>query len=321
LRELPPDSVSVDAWIEFADRAEGDGQWAPARDALVQANKARPSSALALRAANDAMNAGDANLALALAPLSGAGSDSSKIARLYVPLHVRALASLGRMDDAQKLSAAYDKWFVPAARSAVTRTVAWGWVRRGDMEHARQALSSIGGEADSSDTAGWLALYEGDIRTARQLLRGGTETTPELALALGTVARIKTDRAPEVGAAFLALARADTIAAATEFVSAAEHTPDAASTLLSIAAQLRSAHKDDSTAVNLWKRIVDQYAESPEAPEAELAWARALMRKKDAPAAVARLEHLILTYPQSALLPQARRELDLARAAIPPGVA
>ena len=37
-------------------------------------------------------------------------------------------------------------------------------------------------------------------------MRAGSETTPELALALGTVARIKTDRAPEVGAAFLALA-------------------------------------------------------------------------------------------------------------------
>jgi hypothetical protein len=32
---------------------------------------------------------------------------------------------------------------------------------------------------------------------------------------------------------------------------------------------------------------------------------------------VARLEHLILTYPQSALIPQARRELELARNGIP----
>jgi hypothetical protein len=30
-----------------------------------------------------------------------------------------------------------------------------------------------------------------------------------------------------------------------------------------------------------------------------------------------RLEHLLLTYPQSALAPQARRELDLARNAVP----
>jgi hypothetical protein len=34
--------------------------------------------------------------------------------------------------------------------------------------------------------------------------------------------------------------------------------------------------------------------------------------------AAGRLEHLILTYPQSALVPQARRELELAKSAIPP---
>jgi hypothetical protein len=33
--------------------------------------------------------------------------------------------------------------------------------------------------------------------------------------------------------------------------------------------------------------------------------------------AVAVLEHLILTYPQSALVPQARRQLDEARGAVP----
>ena len=33
--------------------------------------------------------------------------------------------------------------------------------------------------------------------------------------------------------------------------------------------------------------------------------------------AMAQLEHLILTYPESALVPQARRTLDLARGAVP----
>jgi TolA-binding protein len=88
--------------------------------------------------------------------------------------------------------------------------------------------------------------------------------------------------------------------------------------LLAIAAQLYAARKDDAAAIGIWSRIVDQQSASAEAPEAELAWARALLRKKDTPAAIARLEHLILTYPQSALLPQARRELDLARKNIPP---
>src|SRR5207302_5659876 len=132
----------------------------------------------------------------------GAGTDSAKIARQYLALLVRALATLGRVDDAQRLAASFDRWLAPAMRSSITRTVAWGWVRRGDMERARRTLAAVGPEADSSDTAGWLALYEGDLRTARHLLRTGGESTPELAIALGTVARIKVDRAPEVGAAF-----------------------------------------------------------------------------------------------------------------------
>jgi len=62
---------------------------------------------------------------------------------------------------------------------------------------------------------------------------------------------------------------------------------------------------------------VQQHAQSPEAPEAELEWARALRQSGDAGAATERLEHLILTYPQSALVPQARRELDEIRRAVP----
>ena len=125
------------------------------------------------------------------------------------------------------------------------------------------------------------------------------------------------DRAPEVGTAFLTLARGDTAGAAAGFVVAAEATPDAASTLLAIGAQLYSAKKDDAAAIKLWTRILDSLPQSAEAPEADLAWARVLIRKKDVPAGIARLEHLILTYPQSALLPQARRELDLAKQIIP----
>jgi tetratricopeptide (TPR) repeat protein len=317
LRDLTPDSASVDAWMEFAERAEAEGEWPLAREALVLAMRSRPSAALSVRAATAAMNAGDAMQVLTLIPLSTAGTDSAKIAATYVPLHVRALATVGRAETAQRLATSFDRWFAPATRNSVTRTVAWGWVRQGDMDKARQALSAIGAEADSSDTAGWLALYNGDLKTARQLLRSGTEQTPELALALGTVARIKTERAPLVGSAFLALARGDTVGAAKGFIAAADVTPDAASTLMAIAAQLYAAKRVDSTAIGIWSRILERHAESAEAPEADLAWGRALVRKKDIKGAVERFEHLILTYSTSALVPQARRELDLAKKIIP----
>jgi tetratricopeptide (TPR) repeat protein len=316
LRDLPPDSASITAWLDFAERAEAEGEWPLAREALVVSLRARPSQTLALRAATAALNAGDAMQVLTLIPLSQAGSDSAKIAATYIPLHARALAMMGRTESAQRLASSFDKWFPPQTRNAVTRTVAWGWVRQGETERARQALAAVGPEADSSDTAGWLALYKGDLKTARQLLRAGTEQTPELALALGTVARIKIERAPSVGAAFLALARGDTVNAAKSFILAADSTPEAASTLLAIAAQL-NAGRDDAAAIAIWTRILEKHAESAEAPEADLAWARALIRKKDVKGAIEKLEHLILTYPTSALVPQARRELDVARKIIP----
>jgi hypothetical protein len=322
LKDLPPDSSSAAAWADFATRAESEERWPLARDALVAALRWRRTPEATLRAANAAVRAGDPGTALLLLPLDGPGSaiaDSARAARTSVPLQARALAMVGRPAAAERLVERFDRWFTPGTRTALTRAVALGWVRSGDMARARASLASAGTEGDSSDAAGWLALYEGNLRTARVLLRTSPEATPELASALAIIARIHTDSAPALGRAFLMLARNDSAGAATAFVEAADRqaAADATSILLSTAAQLRSALHDDTQAIAIWRRIVEQQAPTPEAPSAELEWARVLRRHGDPAGAVARLEHLILTYPQSALVPQARRELDLARASIP----
>ncbi|HEY2026186.1 MAG TPA: tetratricopeptide repeat protein, partial [Gemmatimonadaceae bacterium] len=126
------------------------------------------------------------------------------------------------------------------------------------------------------------------------------------------------DSAQRLGSAFLTLARGDTVAAANRFVAAAEEHPEAASAIVLTAARLRAAHGDTDAAIGLWQRLVASYSDQPEAAEAELEWARALRRRGDNAAAAAHLEHLILSAPQSALLPQARRELELARGTVPP---
>jgi tetratricopeptide (TPR) repeat protein len=130
---------------------------------------------------------------------------------------------------------------------------------------------------------------------------------------------VRGDSAPQLGAAFLALARGDSTAAAQRFVEAVDRHPEAASALLLAAARVHAARNDAKGAIAVWQRIVEQYAEAPEAAEAELEWARALRRSGDTQGAIAHLEHLILSAPQSALLPQARRELELARGTVPPG--
>ena len=63
-----------------------------------------------------------------------------------------------------------EKRLAPGVRNSLTRTIAWGWVRTGNMTRARATLSATGAEGDSSDAAGWLALYEGNLKTARTLL-------------------------------------------------------------------------------------------------------------------------------------------------------
>jgi hypothetical protein len=149
-------------------------------------------------------------------------------------------------------------------------------------------------------------------------LRGGTESSPELASALGLIARLKVDSAPVIGKAFLALAKGDSAGAATQFAQAAEQTPPVRSLLLLLAAQINLAMKNDAQAIALWSRILDTEKDTPEAPQAELEWARHLRAKGDAAGATAHLEHMILTYASSALVPQARRDLELMKNAIPP---
>jgi hypothetical protein len=317
LRDLPNDSASAAVWLDFAQRAESEERWTIARAALVAALGWKRTPELEVRAATAALNAGDAAAVPTLAPVPAARGDSALIGRTYVPLYARAYAMLGKPADAARLVSAYEKWIPDAARLQLTRTVAWGWVRAGDMTRAREALAAAGPEADSSDAAGWLALYDGNLRTARVLLRGGTESTSELALALGLIARLTADTAPMIGQAFLDLARADTAKAAAAFETAAARYPAGASLMLSTAARLQLAQRNTPAAMVLWQRIVEQQGATPEAPQAELEWARALRARGDNADAVARLEHLILTYPESALVPQARRELELARGALP----
>jgi len=317
LRDLPPDSASANAWLDFAQRAEAEERWTHAREALSAVLRWRQMPDVALRAAVAALNSGDPGGALTLAPLTGGGADSARVARTLLPVHVRALAALGRPATAERLVTSYERWLTPTSRATLARSIAFGWVRIGDMGRARTALTVAGPDADSSDAAGWLALYAGDLVTARRLLRTGGDASPELALALGTVARVKGDSSIALGQAFLKLARGDTAGAATALVESSDKLPDVASLLLYTAGQLRAAQKNDAQAIPLYQRVVEQYAMTAEAPSAELEWARALRRRGDTASAAQRLEHLILTYPQSALVPQARRDLEQTRQAIP----
>jgi hypothetical protein len=130
---------------------------------------------------------------------------------------------------------------------------------------------------------------------------------------MAVLGRTKADGSRVTGAAFLALARGDSAQAALQFTRAADEISDAAPLLLALAARIQIARKKETAAITLWTRIVTQYAAAPEAAESDLEWGRTLRRRGDANGATERFEHLILSYPRSALVPQARRELELLR--------
>ena len=316
LKELPPSDEAVKAWSEFGDEAEASGAWLVARDAFAAALAHKPTREVAVRAANDALSGGEPASAVALLAPYASATDTESV-RSVLPIRVRALSALGRAAEAESLITASSSRLDSLDRVRLVRMAAWGWVRAGDLVKARAAMGTTPMGEEEDRTMGWISLYEGDLRSARRILKRSGETDADLLLALALLARTKVDSAPEVGSAFLALVRGDSASAATKLEAAASSVPDAAPVMLNAAARIVAARHDDSTAVGLWQRVSEQYPSSPEAAEAELEWARVLRRRGDTAAAVQRLEHMILTYPRSALVPQARRELDLAKQSVP----
>ncbi len=319
LSQVPPNDSAVQAWIEFAAESEGNEAWLTARDAYVAAAARRPREhGLLVRAATAALNGGEPTSALTILEPLATSADSAEAGAVGV-LQVRALAALGRAPAIEALLAQRSAQLGPEGVRQAQRALAWAWIRSGNLPKARAALAAGGGGTEEDERVeAWLALYEGDLKTARTGLRRTDETSRDVVTAMALLSRTRAEQAPAVGEAFLALARGDTVAAARQFEATAGVLTDATPFVLLLAARLSLAAGDSTHATSLWQQLVDRHADAPEAAEAELDWARLLRRRGDATAAVAHLEHLILTYPQSALVPQARRELELARGTVPP---
>ncbi len=314
------DSTSA-AWREFAERAEQAQAWQVARDVWLAVLDRRADLESQSRAAQAALRAGDAAGALEIArrpARAGAGTpaDATTRVRALLPLELAALGELARPQEAQKLLDANSKSLDAATRALIAQSLVGAWLRSGDVEKARAAVE--GSElADDDETMGWLALYDGDLVTARKRLVRAETRRPELVDALGLLARARTERSIGLGQAFLLLAKRDTLGAALRFASLADSTGDAAPALLAVAARLEYARPASKRSMAIWDRIVSAYPKSPEAPEALLGAARALRDAGDKAAAITRYETLLVDYPESALLPQGRRELEQLKRTVP----
>jgi len=239
---------------------------------------------------------------------------------------VGVLIADGQLDVAERRLAAESGVLGGDDRAALRMQLARARVTRGELDRAARVL--IG---DSSVAAlaelGWIALYRGDLRGASDAFRAAGPYAGERAAAtertamLALVQQIPDDSLPDLGAALLTLARGDSAGAVTALrrVASRLEPRGGRSDVLLLAGQVaaRLGPPQDATAIALFDEIVRAGGPGSAPPAAELEWARVLIRQGRAADAVQRLEHLILSYPGSAFVPEARRELERARGAIP----
>jgi tetratricopeptide (TPR) repeat protein len=329
-----PSSETAAALRRYADLAGGLGTPAGHRVrglALSRWADLVPSP-LAERARAEAVRellAGDDRAAarIALERLAGdslAPADAQAIAEAGL---LEVLVGDGQLDAVERrLATAGATQLSGDDRAALRLALARARIARGELDRATAVLGD-----DSSVAAlaqrGWIALYRGDLRGASDAFRtagpyaGDRAAATERTVMLALLQQIPADSLPELGAALLTLARSDSAGAVAALQRVARRLEEGGrgDVLLlagQIAARLGGAH--DTTAAALFARIAGETGGSGAAPAAaDLEWARLLLRQGRAVEAVQRLEHLILTYPASALVPEARRELDRARGAIP----
>ena len=239
---------------------------------------------------------------------------------------IQVLIADGQLDVAAERLASEKTAITADDRAGLRLTLAQARVARGDLNRAEVALGN-----DSSVVAmaerGWIALYRGNLPGAMSAFRAAGPYASDRAAAtertamMAMLQRIQEESSPELGAALLTLARGDTIAAIAALRRAGSRLPEQGGRLevLLLAAQIaaQKGGEQEQTAIALFDEIVRGGGEGAAPAAAELEWSRLLVRTGRSADAIPHLEHLILTYPNSAFVPEARRVLERAKGAIP----
>lgn len=288
----------------------------PADDAV----EARIASARAYAAAGD-----DAAAGRVLRDLAGTAPDAATRAAALgamVELRVRA----GDPAAAARLLAGDSAAFSDGQRRALAQRIARAWLKAGASDSAARAVAGDG-SLEADEVRGWVAVYHGALAPGKHLLAeagAGTGDASGAARRAATVALLDAvgrDSLPALGAALLLAERGDSLGAARALAAVARamgaDSGEAQPALLAWAARCAAAGRDAPGADSLWREIARRFPASAVAPEAELAVARGLADRGDLTGAAARLEALILAHPRSALVPEARRELDRVRGLVP----
>ena len=241
---------------------------------------------------------------------------------------VETLIEGGQLDEAARRLAG-DGRLTDEDRTTLRLRLVRARIAAGDLD-AAGGMVARDSSVEALALKGWIALYRGRLKEAWQLFldagpyagdhREATDRTAMLAL----LQQVPGDTLPELGGALLTLARGDSLRAVQALQLAASRLATGLgggrADVLLLAARVAARlgpEPQQLTALALFDEVVRTGGTGAAAPAAELEWARLLVRRQQTADAIQHLEHLILTYPGSALVPEARRELARAKGAIP----
>jgi hypothetical protein len=289
-----------------------------ARSPEVQASRVRLEAAQAYTAAGDRAAA-----RRMLGGLADDGATPRSVASDAATTLIGVLIAEGSLEDASRRLAELRPTLSADDYDAIRRRIAFGWMRQGKLERADSAITADS-SVDGLALRGRIRLYQGDISGAIELFKAAGPYAGDRADAthrttlLALMQPLGRDSMPDLGRALLQLDQGDTVQAMTglERVAAELTASHGGAELYLLAGRLAAASGKPEEAERLVRAAAVKEAPST-APAAELALAELLISGQRGAEAVEILEHLILTYPQSALVPQARRKLDQARGAVP----
>lgn len=293
-------------------------------EALAERQPEAQAQRLRSEAAQAYADAGDREAARrVLGRITDTGGARGAVAAGAGTTLVEVLVDEGKLEEAeQRLSVIADD-IRSEDRLRLRRRLANGYALAGEFERADSLLAgdqSVEGMA----LAGRIALFRGDLASARELLRaagpfaGEREEATARAALLALLQPVEAESLPELGAAFAALERGDSAAAAAglERVAGTIDGARGGAELRVLAGRIAAAQSRHADAERLFRAAATDGGAAT-APAAGLELGRLLLSVGRNDEAIATLENVILTWPRSALVPQARRLLDEARGAIP----
>ena len=307
--------------VELARRADGSGLYRIAiwsyDELLRQQSDAGAALAIHSRLAELALLVGDtAAAAVRYQELEKAAAVGSPQRRQALALQIQLTARDGGLERAEADLGRLRTEYPQAPELDVTAAeVAERYLRAGDITAADRVLTGVTGPR-AAQLRGRVALGRGDIERARDELLSaapllkGTEATATIALA-SLLVRL-TPAGGELLASVVAAPVEDRGRRIREAAQQAQSLPARERTaILDFLASVAERNGLADDADELRRDIVTNFPRAQEAPAALLALARsALARQESAQQARVLLEKVIMEYPRSALVPQARRELE-----------